>query len=377
MELTPTVLIGIGETPAAALTRFKQDALWRPAPVRGLVRALFVGAPAPEAGSVLERVAQAWVAPECTWLPDAAGLKDALRKAQADTLSAANLEAVRALPGYTVRIREYQESFAPEACILADATAPGPLAAVLETACAVYSRPATLVLTLPAPYEESWAGARDLVRRLATGPEAARLERIWLVSREQESGEVLESVDLADSLGLFCDLFACSGWLSEPDWRPFFIRELTDGTGVPLATFGVRGCRFSAPHHVQGRLLADADRVTSELVDDHGACAPDVAEALARGRDLARSRAPAAPMPAPGDLSAERWYARAKLNGVPLLQEPDQRPRISHRGSTRIVVEVREDLLLGVEPRDRFGIGAELPASIAGSGSAPLMEAEV
>lgn len=320
MELTPTVLIGIGEVPAQALTRFKQESLWRPAPVRSLARVLFVGQAPPEPAGVLAGVAHAWTAGDCTWLPAEEGLPEALRQAQADSLSAANLEAVRALPGYTVRIREYQETFAPEACILADATAPGPLSRVLATAFKIFGRPATLVLTLPAPYEESWAPARDLVRRLASGPEAALLERIWLVSREQEIGEVLEPVDLADALSLFCELFACSGWLSEPSRRPFFIRELTDVGGL-LATFGLRACRYSAPHAVQQHLLDDARRITGELLDDRDAASFDLDEALARGRDGARSRAPAIEMPAPGEDRAEQWQARAKLRWAPAAQQ--------------------------------------------------------
>lgn len=328
MEFTPAVFISLGAVPGAGLARFKQEAVWRPAPIRQLVRAVCLGEEPPAPTGPGARAVHAWTAGECRWLPpgqepwgDDLALRALLRETLALTMSAANLEAVRALPGHSVFIREHREAFGPEVCLLVDALSLPPLSLsrLLHTVAAGLGRTLTLVLVLPDQLDPRWPEARELVRQTARHHGPDLLDRVWLVSREQETGELLEDSDLADALSYFCHLFAFTGWPADPGLRRYFIPE-PGGEGGRLATFGVKGERFSAPTALFGELVAEGRAELDRLLDPGAPVAPDLAGALAAARAEVRRTTPEVPLPTGAEPLPESWYALAKLRWAPRVQ---------------------------------------------------------
>ncbi|HYG57559.1 MAG TPA: hypothetical protein VD902_05775 [Symbiobacteriaceae bacterium] len=320
MEFTPAVLISLGQVPAAGLARFKQESVWRPEPVCRLVRAICLGQSAPEPEGPGARAVHGWTAPEFRWLPpdgepwgNEPALRALLRETLGLTMSAANLAAVRALPGHTVYVREHREAHGPEVCLLVDAGAAPPLSVsrLIHTVAAGLGRTLTLLFVLPDPLDEGWPAARDLVRQTVQHHGPDLLDRVWLVSREQETGELLTPDDLADALSYFCHLFAFTGWPADPGLRRYFVPE-PGGEGGRLATFGVKGYRFSAPAALYRTMTDDGLSLLDDQLSVGAACEvrlPDVSVA-----------APEIPLPTGDEPMPEMWYAHAKLRWAPLAQ---------------------------------------------------------
>lgn len=357
LELTPAVLLSLGPVPAMGLARFKQESAWRPAPVRQMARAVFLGEQEPVTTGLLDRVIGGWYEADCQWVggaPDPDALGQALRQAREGALSAALLEEVRAIPGYAVRIREHRESFAPEVCLLADPAAASEqsFCDLLEALQQSYGRPVTLAMAMPAPHDKGWEAARQLVFRLlgTYGPETLR--RIWLISREQEHGELLTPIDLADALGHFCHLFAYSGWAADP----VLSHLLFGGAPDRLATFGVRGYRFQTSAAVRRLLIDEAGSTIRAMLDaaDDGP-AFDLAASVAERRDGARRSAPPLPPPDQTSTDAAVWRTACKLWWEPGVEEhvramvrldfdltaAPRQPRAAERWLRRVIAGVR------------------------------------
>lgn len=336
MEITPTLLLALGEGPARAVLRFKEDAAWRPQPARQAVQALLIGVAPPPAPAGLAAQLSDWQE-DCHWLAlpprrswDAAWLAEGLRPAWDRALSARGLDRLRQLPGYRPRVAPHHERFAPDVCLLAAAAGPetAHLEGIVIATAAETARPIHLVLALPAPHDGEWGQAVTTVARLSALARSRPhlLGRVWLASRERATGELLDPADLEGALAHFCRLIAYAGRSGDPLLARLF-RPLAP---EPVwGTFGVQALAWPVAEQHPRALIAAA----RAMVAATGGVAPPedvpgpgpgaLADAEPRDPVLRRALPPLPEPPSPHSLPAGEvpavmagWWAWLLLRHV-------------------------------------------------------------